>query len=107
MDDRELDIVLRKIAGERRTPSAGLLRRTKARIRGRRLLQVTVALSIAMQLAVLAAVIYTLASPQVPVPAKIFGVVSLIAWTGALAITVVGARGHVAWFFRRVEHMMG
>lgn len=106
MDDRDLEIILRRMGAERHMPSAGLVRRTKARIRGRQMLLVTLALSIAMQLGLFVAVVYTLASPQVPVPAKIFGLAGLFALTGVFAVAAVGARGHVAWFFRRVEHIM-
>ena len=107
MDDRDLDTILRHIASERIAPPEGLVRRTKARLRGRRLLQATIVLSIAMQLAALGGAAHILFSPQVPAAAKAFGAASLVAWAGAAAIAVVAGRGYVAWFFRRVERVMG
>lgn len=106
MDDRELEIVLRKIGAERFTPSPELVRRTKARVRGRRLIQVVAFLSLAMQMMVLGLVVYALTSPAVEPAGKVFGIVGLVSWVGAIAVVIVGARAHVSWFFSRVEYIL-
>ena len=107
MDDRELDIALRVVAGERHAPPDRLVRLAKSRIRGRRLIQVTAFSSLAMQVATLVIVLFTLAWPGVPTAARIFGAISLIVWTGALAVTIVAARTHLVRFFDRVESLIG
>jgi hypothetical protein len=103
--DREFDAVLEELGTERFSPPPALVRRTKARIRGRRLLQVVAALSLLMQMVVLGVVIYALTSPEVHIGAKLFGAAGLIAWAGSIAVVIVGARGHVSWFFRRAEYV--
>jgi len=103
MDDRELDIVLRSVGAQRITPSPSLVRRTKARVKGRRLIQIVAILSLLTQMIVLGMVIYAMASPEINPTAKLFGAACLISWMGAIAVVIVGARSQVSWFFRRVE----
>ena len=106
MEDRELDAILKGFGTERFSPPTALVRRTKARIRGRRLLQVVAVLSLLMQMIVLGVVIYALTSPEVHMAAKLFGAAGLVSWAGAIAVVIVGASGHVSWFFRRVEYVL-
>jgi hypothetical protein len=106
MNDKELERILRGLGSEKFAPSPSLVRLTKARMRGRRLIQIAAILSLVMQIVVLGLVIYALTSPDVHPAAKFSGAVSLIAWAGAIAVVIVGARGHVSWFFRRVECLL-
>ena len=106
MDNNKLDAMLREIACERYVPSEMLVRRTKATIRGRRVLQAAVFLSLCMQLLTVGLVVFVLASPEVPPTAKVFGVIGLFAYLGCLIVAAVTARERVIWFFKRVEQLI-
>lgn len=106
MDDKQLDAVLHRFARERYVPSQALVRRTKAILRGRRLLQGIVFLSLCLQLLTVGGIAFMLTSPEAPFAAKIFGAISLFAYIGCLVIVAVAARGKVIWFFRKVESLI-
>ncbi len=103
MDDSGLERALREIGNERHVPGPALVWRTKARLRGRRLIQVASVLSLATQLAFFAVVIWALAAAEVEAPAKIAGFAALFAYVGCVAVALVAAREQVRRFFRRVE----
>ncbi len=106
MDNNKLDAMLRQFSRETYIPSESLVRRTKATLRGRRLLQGVVFLSLCLQLLTVGLVFYLLTSPEVPPAAKIFGAISLFAYIGCLVVAAVAARKKVAWFFKRVERLV-
>jgi hypothetical protein len=106
MDDNKLDAILREIASERYVPSETLVRRTKAIIRGKRILQVAVFLSLCMQLLTVGLIVVVLASPEVPPAARVFGGIGLFAYLGCLIVAGVAARERVTWFFQRVEQLI-
>jgi hypothetical protein len=106
MDDNRLDAMLRQFARERYVPSGTLVRRTKAVIRGRRLLQGVVFLSLCLQLVTVGLIVWLLTSPEVQLAAKIFGGISLFAYIGCLVVVTVAARDKVIWFFKRVERLI-
>jgi predicted PurR-regulated permease PerM len=105
MDDRRLEEALRAIVGRRHAPAAALVRRTKARLRGRRLILVVSVLSLATQLGFFAIVINALLSPDAETGARIAGFASLFAYVGCVVVALVAARERVTWFFRRVERL--
>lgn len=105
MNDERLNEALSALSLERFIPSERLVSRTKAAIRGRRLLQVVVFLSFCAQLAVLAFALYLLASPGVPFAARVCGGVSLCGYAGCVIVAAVAARAHLVRFFRRVEQL--
>jgi hypothetical protein len=105
MDDRELEIALRAIGGRRRAPSESLVRRTKARLRGMRLIQLVSVLSLVTQLGFFAVVISALIAPDAEIEARIAGCASLFAYLGCLVVALVAGRERVKWFFRRVERL--
>ncbi len=107
MDDEKLDAILRVIGNERYVPSETLIRRTKATIRGRRLLQMVVFLSLLTQILTLGTVVLLLTSPDVQLAAKIFGFVGFFASVGCIVVVTIAARDRVIWFFRRVEQLVG
>ncbi len=106
MEDRKLDAILREIACERYVPSEKLVRRTKAAIRGKRLLQVVVFLSFCTQLLTVGTIVFLLTSPEVQLVAKVFGLVGLFAYTGCIVVATVAARHQVIWFFKRIEQLI-
>jgi hypothetical protein len=106
-DDRELDEILKDIACQRFVPSDRLIRRTKAAIRGRRLLQAVAFLSLSTQVLSVAATAYALMSPELGPVARTFILAGLTAVFGSLAVAVVAARTRVIWFFRRIERLAG
>jgi hypothetical protein len=106
MDDNRLDAILRQFARERTIPSETLVRRTKATIRGRRLLQGVVFLSMCMQLVTVGWIVSMLTSPEVQTAAKLFGAISLFAYIGCLVVLAIAARDKVIWFFKRVERLI-
>ena len=106
MEDNRLDTVLRQFARERYVPSGALVRRTKAVLRGRRLLQGIVFLSLCVQLITVGVIAFLLAAPDVPPAARVFGGISLFAYIGCLVVAAVAARDKVIWFFKRVETLM-
>ncbi|NIO29788.1 MAG: hypothetical protein GTO29_14685 [Candidatus Latescibacteria bacterium] len=106
MEDRKLDAIIREIACERYVPSEKLVRRTKATIRGRRLLQAVVFLSFCTQLLAVGIVMFLLTSPEVQLAAKIAGAVGLFAYMGCLVVATVAARDQVIRFFRRIEQLI-
>jgi hypothetical protein len=105
MDDRELEVALRAIVGRRHAPPSGVVRRTKARLRGRRLIQIVSILSFATQLGFLGVVTSALLAPEVGTDAKIAGFAALFAYLGCLVVALVAARERVKWFFRRFERL--
>jgi uncharacterized BrkB/YihY/UPF0761 family membrane protein len=106
MDNNKLDAMLRQFASEQYIPSDTLVRRTKATIRGRRLFQGVVFLSLCMQLITVGLIIYVLTSPEVQPVAKIFGGISLFAYLGCLIVVAVAARDKVIWFFKKMEQLI-
>lgn len=107
MDNNKLDAMLRQFSRERYIPPESLVRRTKATLRGRRLLQGVVFFSLCLQLLTVGLVIYLLTSPEVPPTAKIFGAISLFAYIGCLVVTAAAARKKVVWFFKEAERLIG
>lgn len=107
MDDTRLDAVLHAIACERHAPSEKLVKRTRAMIRGRRLFQVVVFLSLCAQLMTVGVVVALLTLPDVQPMAKVFGVVGLVALMGCMILVAVAARGRVIWFFKQAKMVTG
>jgi hypothetical protein len=106
MDEKNLDRILRAMSRERYTPSDELVRRTKTAIRGRRLFQWVLFLSIVSQLVVLGIVVFFLTSPEADTTAKIFGWISLFAYVGSITVSAVAARERVKWFFKKAEQLI-
>ena len=106
MDNNKLDAMLHQFAGDRYIPSESLVRRTKATIRGRRLFQSVVFLSLCMQLITVGVIVYVLTSPEVQPAAKFSGAVSLFAYLGCLIVVAVAARDKVSWFFKKMEQLI-
>ena len=106
MDDRELDLILTCIARERHSPSKRVVALTKSRIRGRRLLQGLTLLSLATQLLAVVGIFYLFTSPDIEPDARIAGAVGLFAYLGCVVVVAFAARGHVSYFFRRLERLM-
>jgi ABC-type sugar transport system permease subunit len=105
MDERELDAILRGLAHERYAPTERLLTRTKAAIRGRRLLHVMMFLSLATQAVGVSVALSMLMSAEVGAVAKALTLGGLTAFFGAVAVSLVAARSHVVRFFKRVERL--
>lgn len=105
MNDETLNALLEALARERSVPSEHLLRRTRAAVRGRRLLQFVVFLSLCAQLVFLGGILFLLAAPGVPAAARVCGMVSLYAYAGCLAVAVVAARSHLKQFFSKIEQL--
>jgi hypothetical protein len=106
MNDDRMDEILRAFAGGRCVPSGRLIMRTKAAIRGRRLLQVAIVSSICMQLIAMAIVVLLLALPGVSVEARICGGIALFGYAGCVVVAAVAARRTVVRFFAQVERLM-
>lgn len=106
MDDDKLGGMLREIARERYIPSEVLVRRTKATLRGRRLLQAAIFLSLCMQLVTVGLIVFVLTSSETQLVARVFGVIGLFAYLGCLIIAAVAAREKVICFFKKVERLV-
>jgi len=106
MNDRGLETILREMGAQRIPPPARLVERTKARVKGGRLLAVVTAMSLATQLFALGGLLYLLTRPDVQPLAKISALVGLGGYLGSIVVAAVAARGYIADFFRRFERLV-
>lgn len=106
MDDRELERILEEIGREEFVPPAALVEATKRRFRRSAILPMVVFLSMCMNLLLLILVLYGLCLPAIPLALKVYGVCGLGTVSGALILTIVGARREIASFFQQLEWMI-
>lgn len=106
MNDETLHRMLGAMAREKYVPPDRLVMRTKAAVRGRRLLQVILVCSVATQLAAVAIVAALLAAPGVPLAARLCGGASVFLYVGCVMVAAAAARHRLASFFRRVEQLV-
>ncbi|MBD3334774.1 MAG: hypothetical protein GF355_04605 [Candidatus Eisenbacteria bacterium] len=107
MHDQELERLIAEIVAEEESPPAALVAATKQRLRGTRLLSLSLAASLLILSATGLGIIIVLASPAPALMTKIYvGAVSLFLW-GAAAMVLVAGQDAIAPHLRRLEQIAG